>query len=87
MFLSGPAAISEAWLGAGSARPQFEKLAPQKAWRLAGFLAACRLSRLGTLASYVMILGPGDNDKHTSDAARPPNGGSSILVGCSNLVG
>jgi hypothetical protein len=43
VFLSGPAAISEARLGAGPARPQFETLAPQKAWQLAGLLAACRL--------------------------------------------
>jgi len=80
MFLSGPAAISEVWLGAGSARPQFEKLAPQKAWRLAGFLAACRLSRLGTLASYAMILGPGDNVKNTTDAAQTNSLSMSLIV-------
>jgi len=39
---SGPVAISEGWLGIGPARPEFEKPVPQKTWRPAGFLAACR---------------------------------------------
>jgi len=49
MFLSGPPAKSEACLGAGQARPPFEKPKPQKAW-LGGVQARLPAGRLGLAA-------------------------------------